>query len=527
MHDLPRSTAAPGCLQQIETWLETCKAYHKYCSNANTDLAWMPTRLVDCREPDADEDHVNVIATAGLEVTKPYITISHRWGDRNVPMLTTVMLKDKTCILVCTLPQSFQDAISIARKVGIQYVWIDCLCIVQDSAADFQYEASQMHKVFGNSYCNISATGAATNRQSLFCERDQNILWPKKVQVAWKWSTTTQYSLFKNFWELGVTNAPVSHRGWIVQERYLAPRVVHFGKEQIFFECTELRACEVFPARLPPAIETSARFKGGIMASKTLASAPERKRRALEAWTAILKSYSRSQLTRSSDKLIAIAGLANQVHEILKDDYLAGLWRSTLLTDLLWYALPDTSGSTSRPEAYRAPSWSWASVDGPLQFFEPQIQVNRCCTILDASVALRTSIDFGEVSAGNLRLQGHMARIEADEGLRFSNQSDPTVKINGFTVSDLIYAMDDLSSEEVTQAWCICLQHDLSEQTKRAGLVLKPVDGPRGVFARVGIFTLAGEANIRIFEATDALDPVSVPSESYHASTGKHTITVV
>ena len=442
-------------------------------------------------------------------------------------MLTTAMLRDNTRILVQSLPQSFQDAIVIARQLGIRYIWIDCLCIIQDSPKDFQAEASQMHRVYGGSYCNISATGAATNRESLFYERDPSTLWPKEVRVAWKWSTTAQYSLFENFWERGVTDAPVSHRGWIVQERYLAPRVIHFERQQMFFECTELRACEVFPARLPFAIEASARFKGGIMASKIIPDASQRKYRALEAWTAILRSYSRAQLTQLSDKLIAIAGLATQVHEILQDEYLTGLWRSTLLTDLLWYALPDTSEGTSRAEVYRAPSWSWASVDGPLQFFEPRSQINACCTILDAFVTLQTELDFGEVSGKNLRLRGHINRIDADDGFQFSNQGDPTIKINGITVSDLIYSMDDLTGEKVTQAWCICLQHDMTEMTKRAGLILESVDAPKGIFARVGIFTLAGADNIKTFEATDALDPVSVPSESYLASTNQHIITII
>ena len=80
-------------------------------------------------------------------------------------MLTTAMLRDNTRILVQSLPQAFQDAIVIALKLGIRYIWIDCLCIIQDSSKDFQAEASQMHKVYGNSYCNISATGAATNRE--------------------------------------------------------------------------------------------------------------------------------------------------------------------------------------------------------------------------------------------------------------------------------------------------------------------------------------------------------------------------
>ena len=215
------------------------------------------------------------------------------------------------------------------------------------------------------------------------------------------------------------------------------------------------------------------------------------------------------------------------MHEVLQDEYLAGLWRSTLLTDLLWYALPDTSEGTSRAEVYRAPSWSWASVDGPLHFFEPRSQTNACCTILDAFVTLRTDFDFGEVSDGIVRLQGHMTSIEADDGFQFSNQGDPTVKLNGITVSDLIYSMDDLTGEKITQAWCICLQHDMTELTKRAGLILEAVDGAKGVFARVGIFTLAGADNIKIFETTDALDRVSVPSESYLASTNQHIITVI
>jgi hypothetical protein len=175
----------------------------------------------------------------------------------------------------------------------------------------------------------------------------------------------------------------VNKRGWVLQERFLAPRILHFGKRQLIWECFEKDAAEVYPDGLPLSLSTSSHTRFKQMNSTDYADRVNRYRyREADGnsaphllWLRIVELYTASALTVPSNKLIACSGIAKRVAEIVQDDYVAGMWRRYLEGELLWVVQGNHhTGCWTRPREYRAPSWSWASIDGPITPGEPRIQ---------------------------------------------------------------------------------------------------------------------------------------------------------
>lgn len=163
-----------------------------------------------------------------------------------------------------------------------------------------------------------------------------------------------------------VGTGPVAQRGWCLQERQLSSRVLHLCQDQIFFECIRCRRfeSEVLPAAgFDPNNEFNV-FHMPSEAHEIRRGKPSATVHNIFSWYAIIEDYARRALTVPRDKLVAIAGLAKRAHRTLEGTYLAGLWSTQLHIGLTW--MVDQHASTSRAPEYRAPSWSWASMDGPI-----------------------------------------------------------------------------------------------------------------------------------------------------------------
>ena len=251
------------------------------------------------------------------------MTLSHRWGTQSFPLLTREKLKGmKNGFDAAILPTAFQDAIGVTRAFQIRWLWIDCLCILQDSKDDFQVQAGLMYQVYGNSYYNLSATGAIDNHQSLFVSRAKSDLEPPRVQLRSNNSKHDYRLLHETLFRHSVLGAPVNERGWVVQERLLSPRVLHFARQQLFWECREHTACELFPDGLPDRLDHNSKrlFDEFLRNSRLLKNLGP-----LQAWTTVVEVYARCGLTNPDDKLIAIAGVAARMRSLSQEDrYLRG-----------------------------------------------------------------------------------------------------------------------------------------------------------------------------------------------------------
>ncbi|KAN0102949.1 Heterokaryon incompatibility protein (HET) domain containing protein [Hyaloscypha variabilis] len=308
---------------------------------------WWPTRLLQIQEQDSSG--LRLIETTESAPKGPYLTLSHRWGKAQFKKLTAKTLDDlKAGISVAILPKTFQDAISVARRLQVRYLWIDSLCIMQDSSEDWNREASQMSLVYQHGYCNIAATGALDSTAGLFLDGSAPLQTPCRVELP-MWGDPqgreVSYVLDPDLWRNRIDNAPLITRAWV--ERFLAKRVLHFTKDQLFWECRERMACEAFPVQMFSPGSTT-QFKNIIPRNRTsrnyfegeYLSISKHGRHSIDSrecvWANILRCYTAANLTNSEDKGVALSGII----KVLEG--------------------PKSSRDTKPP--YCAPSWSCKSL---------------------------------------------------------------------------------------------------------------------------------------------------------------------
>ncbi|KAK3381792.1 heterokaryon incompatibility protein-domain-containing protein [Podospora didyma] len=413
--ELDPCTGSLATIALAKRWVTDCVANHDSCK---TKDGWYPTRLLEIGQRGSSEQSVRLIETNVTSLTGNYMTLTHRWGSADQLTLTVSsyprMLEG---IPVALLPPLFRDVIFVTQELGVHHIWIDSLCIIQDQhdAEDWHREASLMHNVYSNSFCNISATDAGDCTESIFHIRDPSAIVPQRVKImpgnGGGESETKFFSLhYKESWVSEVSSAPVNKRGWAFQERFSAPRILQFGRRQLLWECFEKDAAEVYPDGLPLSLRkvNSDRFKcldpEAIWADSTLQYGRLKPGSGeYMIWSRIVNRYATCQLTFPRDKLIAISGLAKRVASILQDNYVAGMWRRNLENELLWAAAD--ARQTSRPTEYRAPTWSWTSVDGDIHPGTPRLEP-PLIQVEDCQLTYETPDTTGGVTGGWLRLKG-------------------------------------------------------------------------------------------------------------------------
>ena len=517
-HELNSNTGSPGTIAQIQQWYADCIKNHPDCaldgfSPASNNPAWTPTRLLNIGEADASPDCFLQLSN---EVSpQPYITLSHCWGTPDgprPPKLTTSNFDSmRACIRTEDLPRTFKNAIQVARSLGIRFLWIDSLCIIQDSMEDWRRESRLMNNVYRNSACNIMASAAVDCQGGLFFNRDPQrlgvfILENRQISnLSYESAVCFAQDYIDANSERG-KDTPLHSRGWVCQERWLAPRQISFHSNQVFWECTKLKACEIFPSW-----EASGDHGGNLLTRRPTAAqaytnpvswhaeAANQSDSVNFSWRAIVGHYTTCTLTEEQDKLIAIQGLANVYKLCEDDDYLAGLWRKYLPSGLVWTTrngIQANGEATYRPSTYRAPSWSWASVEGIIEIFpEARPRENRwveLCEVLQAKTTPLGEETTGQVSDGYIRLRG---RLLDTEGMSFhTSPKGKVVQIARSRDSDPPKSWINCQIDDSAQwsprnnALLPVLQYDhLSPQScMLRGLILVPVEGRADTYERVG-----------------------------------------
>lgn len=399
----------------------------------------LPDRVIDC----LDSGKPKIVPTRG-RIHGSYVTLSYVWGGPQ-PMLTTETIDEYTTdgLDMAGLPQSIRDAVTVTNGIGQRYLWIDALCILQDSPEDKIAQLGKMHAIYKNSYLTINASSASSTYEGFLHQprpqREPRATIPfpcpdgtaGTVFIAYSMPTVTE-GPSKTYWD---ELEPITWRGWCYQEKVLPARSLLYASDTLKYYCqTETVSigqalCEASTGlRLPyGAYHQSA----AAAAAASTATATEREldntdRKLRQSWFAALFQYTLRSITVPSDRLPAFAAVAEQFGILSHgDQYLAGLWRKTLLLDLLW-AVVDTR---ARPQAYRAPSWSWASVDGLIsaewrfdELAKPQDVKSardlRMATVVDCRVTVASSLaPYGEVTGGLLELRGLLFGVHSDEAI--------------------------------------------------------------------------------------------------------------
>ncbi|KAF5696121.1 tol [Fusarium mundagurra] len=374
-------------LRYARTWLRSC-GWCRVIGGPQRQLP-LPTRLIEIRDT-GEPSAPNIVLVDGESLTE-------RGEDDRVYELTTDNLDDFTKgIPWSSLPTVFKDAIVFTMKLGFEYIWIDALCIIQDSHSDWAREASRMHQVYKNGDLNISALAAASDPEtaSLYVARDPAAAPAFMADALWLNDVTTYCVIPEaSHFERSIDTAELNQRGWVFQERFLSPRTLSFGT-QLFWECAHRESSEEFPRRLPPVFGSFQPFKSRRLRGDSGLDDPSVDYIALddsipafyEHWRQLVELYSRYKFTMTSDRLPALSGVAMELvlqYPEHRDKYLAGLWEGDFLKELTWcvtgvwlrtpteesYRKNATKESSSTAMATTSiPSWSWASSDFPVRF---------------------------------------------------------------------------------------------------------------------------------------------------------------
>ncbi|TGJ81909.1 hypothetical protein E0Z10_g6844 [Xylaria hypoxylon] len=360
-----------------EDWLENCVSNHESC-RAKVVAGSLPTRFLDIG--DGGDSHKIFLRENSDEEDRRYIALSHCWGTTRPLCLTSTTLEaHKKGIFIQRLPKTFQDAVAVVRTLGLRYLWIDSLCIIQDDAEDWRNEAGRMAGVYRNAHLVLSATRASTDEGGFLGTR------PRFNHVAFTVRSSGILLILKLLTPspLGeesaldtriVAGEPLSRRAWCLQERYLARRILHYGTQQMIWECSELRAAE--DGDFAPIVEDQlGRIKQSATLSTTVFNARKRDIDGVTEvpayryaeWHAMIEDYTNREITQDSDRLPALLGLRVALESEVDDSYLAGIWLKGLLEGLTW-CTASKNKPLARPDNPSIPSWTWVSVKGPVQF---------------------------------------------------------------------------------------------------------------------------------------------------------------
>ncbi|KAE8448272.1 hypothetical protein EG329_009703 [Mollisiaceae sp. DMI_Dod_QoI] len=528
-------------LDYAEQWLGECNATHSECNENVKDIAY-PTRLLELGSPQAGS--IRLKNTAEASITSPYMTLSHCWGTANFLRLTTETSTELYRGIDATrLARTFQDAAIVAKSLGASYLWIDSLCIFQDSAEDWRKESSIMGDIYAGGQCNIAAIAAEdSNATSMPLNEGNGLNEPCEITTMWRNRQNNRYRICRRWpWKEDVDETPLMNRGWVVQERVLSPRILYLGKRQVFWECQKLQACQVFPRGIPDssflrypiklAIPTRWQQQSSINSSLQDYNCSEGNFPDFHvSWASALTLYSMCRLTRETDKLIALSGIARTCHAALHDRYLAGIWESALPFCLLWAR--DHNTYCHQPEVYLAPSWSWASVIGPLKFpphSAPdhidlvETGAENLVSVVGVHVETAWGDPFGQVSGGWMRLSGPLWTIEvmnessitSSTGSKISHYT--WIHINNWKVyqEDFTKSRSGLRLDtESVNISCLHFMPFLSRPAMECkgdgfetwGLVLKPTGVLRGQFRRVGFLQI--RTPTKLYGVSNAKDDV-------------------
>lgn len=377
----PDAASEPSFLQ-IRSWLKQCCEEHPECglpqlATSETQYRRYPSRLLNVGLPATTVDSSFCTLVDGPSAMGEYITLSYCWGqNQTLKTLKSNLAAHKQGIPLQDMPLTLLHAVIATRNLGVRYLWIDALCIVQDDLSEWEQEAPQMGLVYQNAFCTLAAAGSYSSSGGLFLPRART-----EPEIRFQYSNrqrrgetvafgaksnafyiTPLRSTFRNL----VQNSVWNKRGWVLQERNLSRRTILFGAGQTFFECRRHSVGE------DGSNLSVYRYTGFITREFIYGHA--------WAWCSLVQDYTQRALTRPEDKLFAIEGLARDLAARTGESYCAGAWLEHLPLHVMWRC---KEGSMIRPlfknQQVHTPSWSWATLDGPVTWGSEAREARASC----------------------------------------------------------------------------------------------------------------------------------------------------
>lgn len=520
--EVTRAPSEDSNFRAIERWLNFCNKNHT-CHLG--DLPLLPTRALDVGPPDGSTDP---ILSVNPNRRDRYVALSYCWGKGQKTITTRHTLeKFRIGIQTSTLSQSLQDAVMITRRIGLRYLWIDALCIVQeeDDLKDFLVESQKMAQYYGNAYLTLVAGSAADCQDGILATRPQPMASPCRLFYSRPGDLGDNradpvYSFVYACLPASAKVGPIEGRAWTLQEAILSPRLLVYGQEQIAFTCKRRKIHEdgtSFPAKwenpgnytITPSLDMIAQRPKPALAKAEM----------LRRWYIIIHDYTRRKMKDPNDKLTALVGIAERISNTLQCKYLFGLWEDDLIRGLLWSSgvllnHKEYNSPLHRPDINRAPSWSWACVDGPVRMKYLERQEGTYCNpenyqvrILDHSIPKASFDPIRLHCSFQLKLQGVLkavrrSRTDITQYRRKNMANPPRLSINEYAI---LLEPSDASNGEIQDSAEMRVVGlglpDILEElpasllctrlVPQEGLLLASTGG--GMYRRVGVFWVEDE----------------------------------
>ena len=450
-----------------------------------------------------------------------YACLSYCWGAMSQPLELTgdLLASFQVSIQLQRLPQSIQDAVIVVRDLGLHYLWVDSLCIIQDSAEDKLKEIKRMDEIYRNSTLTISAA-SAPNANSGFLNRHRQ---QPRLSLPFRDSAGAIGTIF-----LAVCGDdtvfrpqdPLHLRSWPLQEHVAAPRVLVFGTEQMFWICNdyERSAAGNYDQVLKDGGETTdpqiVRMNPlrNFLRHMPKTSSVERDR----IWMELVHEYSSRAQSNPEDKIHALRGIAARFQTISKDEYIAGFWKGSILQSLVW----SREGEASERPMRHYPTWSWLSIDSPVRLDDYVGKYRLRREPLDARfVELQTGMSnqpfdpFDIFPEAILHIQGYLLHVENPDwaNMRLFHTDPPRNQLQWLwprvasmtldTKEDGNIAAESLRTGMVSSVWCLPLvqvvvddlkPHDVNSSARRGGMAVQGLllvrDSSTVYFKRIGRF---------------------------------------
>lgn len=251
-----RDTSTSGTLTMAvaSKWIENCRATHAKCRKRSTKIGHLPSRLLDVSEA-LDKfngivtlvDSAKLVGAPKIPVAVQYVTLSHRWNPSNNYFTTTSNVDEhqNTGMRITLLPKTFAEACVTVRVLGLRYIWIDSLCIIQDSKADKATEIPKLADYYQSAELNLSASTESLG--GLWSDRDGTANKPFSINATLKLPEKNKQVVLELAPVLRAAKSHLDYRGWILQERIFPRRTLFFDAYWISFECSEMGASESCP----------------------------------------------------------------------------------------------------------------------------------------------------------------------------------------------------------------------------------------------------------------------------------------
>ncbi|KAI1460963.1 heterokaryon incompatibility protein-domain-containing protein [Annulohypoxylon moriforme] len=503
------------------------------------DSNFAPERLIDVQSPIPRLLLRGKYQTLHNNSPVPiYTALSYCWGpleEARSQLITTKenFEKRQKGIEYHEMTQVLKDAIFVTRALGIPYLWIDALCIIQGDTDDWERQSVDMSKIYGNAKVTICAASSMSCEESFLRQRGSRVRMPfhstlrpsitGSFDVQFKYTRRAAYipRLFSHrgvsVFDLDLSFANWAGRGWVFQEGFSSRCKLIFGNSFIHVICDH------------ESQKMGKSLTDGPWASCLYTTLNGDSNDLYLSWRRVLRQYARFNIhsfTNRKDLLPALSGIAQCFHQRLQDDFLAGFWKKDLLRSLLWFVhyfdgdyAPYESEFLPSHDSYTVPSWSilgrgysqgsW-EYDWRLESIRPATQ------LLYATTDLKSGNPFGIITGGKLTIRSKIldfSRLDKDAisvttedrfGSYYPYQLLYNIEVVGrfsldFRYTNLIQEKDYYSKKESeailehigSLKWVLlgkgCWEYGFGDGA--FGLILRQVPGSKGLYHRVGVFS--------------------------------------